>query len=219
MAKINIVGVGPGSPDYVTQAARKMVQKAQLVIGAQRSLDLFPADIKGESVVLTAKNLNSVLKQAAESVKIGKNVALLSTGDPGFSGLLHTVLESGLFNASEIHVVPGVSSIQACAAHLNISWDNARLFTFHDEVSDEQREKLISAVKCGRTILLLPNSRGFAPKDIASFLIELDTDKETPVYICENITLENEKVTATTLGKVVGQGFGSLCVMVIKQAN
>jgi cobalt-precorrin-7 (C5)-methyltransferase len=219
LVKINIVGVGPGSPDYVTQAARKMVQKAQLVIGAQRSLDLFPADIKGESVVLTAKNLNSVLKQAAESVKIGKNVALLSTGDPGFSGLLHTVLESGLFNASEIHVVPGVSSIQACAAHLNISWDNARLFTFHDEVSDEQREKLISAVKCGRTILLLPNSRGFAPKDIASFLIELDTDKETPVYICENITLENEKVTATTLGKVVGQGFGSLCVMVIKQAN
>jgi cobalt-precorrin-7 (C5)-methyltransferase len=219
LVKINIVGVGPGSPDYVTQAARKMVQKAQLVIGAQRSLDLFPADIKGESLVLTAKNLNSVLKQAAESVKIGKNVALLSTGDPGFSGLLHTVLESGLFNASEIHVVPGVSSIQACAAHLNISWDNARLFTFHDEVSDEQREKLISAVKCGRTILLLPNSRGFAPKDIASFLIELDTDKETPVYICENITLENEKVTATTLGKVVGQGFGSLCVMVIKQAN
>ena len=219
MVKINIVGVGPGSPDYVTQAARKMVQKAQLVIGAQRSLDLFPADIKGESVVLTAKNLNSVLKQAAESVKIGKNVALLSTGDPGFSGLLHTVLESGLFNASEIHVVPGVSSIQACAAHLNISWDNARLFTFHDEVSDEEREKLIFAVKCGRTILLLPNSRDFAPKDIAIFLIELDVDKETPVYICENVTLENEKISATTLEKVVGQTFGSLCVMVIKQTS
>ena len=219
MVKINIVGVGPGSPDYVTQAARKMVQKAQLVIGAQRSLDLFPADIKGESVVLTAKNLNSVLKQTAESVKSGKNVALLSTGDPGFSGLLHTVLESGLFNASEIHVVPGVSSIQACAAHLNISWDNARLFTFHDEVSDEEREKLIFAVKCGRTILLLPNSRDFAPKDIAIFLIELDVDKETPVYICENVTLENEKISATTLEKVVGQTFGSLCVMVIKQTS
>ena len=193
LAKLNIVGVGPGSPDYVTPAARKIVQQAQLVIGAQRSLDLFPADIKGESVVLTAKNLNSILKQASESVKDGKNVALLSTGDPGFSGLLHTVLESGLFNTSKIHVVPGVSSIQACAARLNISWDNTRLFTFHDEVSDEEKEKLISAVKCGRTILLLPNSRGFTPKDIANFLIELDTDKQTPVYICENITLRKRK--------------------------
>ena len=219
MAKINIVGVGPGSPDYVTPAARKAVQQAQVVIGAQRSLNLFTADIKGETLVLTAKNLSDALKYAAESIKNGKEVALLSTGDPGFSGLLHTVLESELFNAANIKVVPGISSIQACAARLNISWDNTRLFTFHDSVSDDEKEKLVSAVKCGRTILLLPNSRGFAPKDIASVLIELDTDKETPVYICENITLENEKITTTTLGKVSKQTFGSLCVMVIKQTT
>ena len=100
MAKINIVGVGPGSPDYVTPAAKKAVQQAELVIGAQRSLNLFTDDIKGESVVLTAKNLQDLLKHAAESVKNGKDVALLSTGDPGFSGLLHTVLESGLFQDS-----------------------------------------------------------------------------------------------------------------------
>ncbi len=216
MAKINIVGVGPGSPDYVTPAARKVVQNAKLVVGAQRSIDLFTADIKGEKVVLTAKNLNDVLRQSAECIKVGENVALLSTGDPGFSGLLHTVLESGFFNSADINVIPGISSIQACAARLNISWDNTRLFTFHDEVSDEEKEKLISAVKCGRTILLLPNSRGFAPKDIASFLIELDIDKKTPVYICENITLENEKITSSTLGKILGNSFGSLCVMVIK---
>lgn len=219
MAKINIVGVGPGSPDYVTPAARKAVAQAEVVIGAQRSLHLFTADIKGESVALTAKNIDSVIKQAAEYAKDGKNVALLSTGDPGFSGLLHTVLESELFNTSEIHVVPGVSSIQACAARLNISWDNTRLFTFHDEVSDDEKEKLISAVKCGRTILLLPNSKNFTPKDIATFLIELDADKNMPIYICENITLENEKITASTLEKVSKMTFGSLCVMVIKQTN
>ena len=195
------------------------MQQAQVVIGAQRSLNLFTADIKGEKLVLTAKNLSEALKHASESIKNDKKVALLSTGDPGFSGLLHTVLESGLFAPDQINVVPGVSSIQACAARLNISWDNTRLFTFHDEVSEEEKEKLVSAVKCGRTILLLPNSRGFTPKDIASFLIELDTDKETPVYICENLTLENEKMTSTTLEKVSEQTFGSLCVMVIKQTT
>ncbi len=216
MAKINIVGVGPGSPEYVTPAARKIVQNAKLVIGAQRSINLFTADLKGEKVVLTAKNLKDALKQAAESVKVGEEVAMLSTGDPGFSGLLHTVLESGFFDSQDICVIPGISSIQACAAVLNISWDNTRLFTFHDKVSDEEKEKLISAVKCGHTILLLPNSRGFTPKDIASFLIDLDTDKETPIYICENITLENEKITSGSLESVSKQTFGSLCVMVIK---
>ena len=77
------------------------MQQADLVIGAQRSLNLFTADIKGDKMVLTAKNLQDALKQAAESVKSGKKVALLSTGDPGFSGLLHTVLESGLFNTAD----------------------------------------------------------------------------------------------------------------------
>jgi len=219
LAKINIVGVGPGSPEYVTPAARKAVAQAQVVIGAQRSLNLFTSEAKGETLVLTAKNLNASLKHAAESVRNGEEVALLSTGDPGFSGLLHTVLESCLFKVEEINVVPGISSIQASAARLNFSWDNTRLFTFHDEVSDVEKEKLVSAVKCGRTILLLPNSRGFTPKDIASFLIELDTDKQTPVYICENLTLENEKVIESTLEKVAEQSFGSLCVMVIKQTS
>jgi cobalt-precorrin-7 (C5)-methyltransferase len=217
VAKINVVGIGPGSPVFVTPAAKKAVQQAQLVIGAQRCITLFTDDIKGESVVLTAKNLQDLLKQAAESVKNGKDVALLSTGDPGFSGLLHTVKESGLFREADIKVIPGVSSIQACAACLNISWDNTRLFTFHDSVSDDEKQKLVSAFQCGHTILLLPNSRGFAPKDIAALLIETGADTQTPVYICENITLDNEKVTKTTIEEITGQTFGGLCVMVIKQ--
>ncbi len=68
------------------KGARKTVQQAEVVIGAQRSLNLFTEDIKGETMVLTAKNLNSALKFAVESAEKGKNVALLSTGDPGFSG-------------------------------------------------------------------------------------------------------------------------------------
>jgi cobalt-precorrin-7 (C5)-methyltransferase len=217
LAKLNIVGIGPGSADYVTPAARKAVQNAELVIGAQRSINLFTADIKGKTVVLTAKNLKDSLKQAADSLKSGKNTVLLSTGDPGFSGLLHTVLESGLFTAEDVNVIPGISSIQACAARLNISWDNTRMFTFHEgEVSDGQKEKLVSAVQCNHTILLLPDPRSFTPKDIASLLIEAGADKKTSVYICENITLENEKITPSTLEGVLGLSFGSLCVMVIK---
>ncbi len=194
------------------------MQNADLVFGAQRSVALFSGGIKAETVVLTAKNLEDSLKKAAQSVKAGKNVALLSTGDPGFSGLLHTVLESGLFQEKDIHVIPGVSSIQACAARLNISWDNTRLFTFHEgDVSDDAKGKLVSAYQCGRTILLLPAQKDFAPKDIAALLLETGADPQTPVYACENITLENEKITQTTLEKAATQSFRHLCVMVIKQ--
>jgi cobalt-precorrin-7 (C5)-methyltransferase len=218
LAKINIVGVGPGSPDYVTPAARKAVAQSDVVIGAQRSLNIFSSEIKGEVIVLNAKNLQDALKHGVESAKNGKNVALLSTGDPGFSGLLHTFLESGLVTAENINVIPGVSSIQACAAKIGMSWDATCLFTFHEgNVTVNDKNHLLSCVNNGKNVLLLPDSRAFPPKEIASFLIEGGVNKKTPVYICENITLENEKVTASTLEKVTEQSFGSLCVMVIKQ--
>jgi cobalt-precorrin-7 (C5)-methyltransferase len=217
LAKINIVGVGPGSPDYVTPAAKKTVQQAQVVIGAQRSLVLFTGDIKGEAMVLTAKNIDSALKFASKSVKAGKNVALLSTGDPGFSGLLHTVLESGLVKPEEISVVPGVSSIQACAAKLGISWDSASLFTFHEgNVSAEEKDALVSCLRRGKDVLLLPDSRAFPPMEIAAYLVKAGVSKETTVFICENLTLTEERITSKTLGQISNQTFGALAVMVIK---
>jgi len=218
LAKLNIVGVGPGSTDFVTPAARKIVKEAQLVIGAQRSIALFNQEIKSEIIILTAKNLRDSLEKASEAVKTGRNVALLSTGDPGFSGLLHTALESKLFKLSDINVVPGVSSIQVCAARLNLNWHNVRLFTFHEgQVSNDKKEKLISAYQCGLTIMLLPDSKNFMPKDIAALLIQTGAEKQTTVYVCENLTLENEKITQTTLKQAQELTFGSLCVMVIKQ--
>ncbi len=217
MAKLNIVGVGPGSPDYVTPAARKAVAQAQIVIGAQRSLDLFASEVNGETLILTAKNLHEALKYAAESLNSGKNVALLSTGDPGFSGLLHTVLESGLFNAENITVTPGVSSIQACAAKIALNWDTTCLFTFHEgNVTAEDKNHLLTCVKNNKNVMLLPDSRAFPPKEIATFLITSGVEKKIPVYICENLTLENEKITSSTLEKISAQSFVPLCVMVIK---
>lgn len=217
MAKLEVVGVGPGSPDYVTLAARKAVENADLVVGAKRSLELFEG-IKGETVVLTAKNIQESLKKAADTISEGKRAVVLSTGDPGFSGLLHTALESGLFTQKDITVIPGVSSIQASAARLGISWDTARLFTFHDgEVSDDKKSKLVAVYQCGHTIMLLPASRGFTTKDVAALLLEAGANPETEVYICENVTLENEKITQTSLSSAVSQTFGSLCIMVIKQ--
>ena len=40
---IVIVGCGPGSPDYLTAAAIRAVQEAEVLVGARRLLELFPA--------------------------------------------------------------------------------------------------------------------------------------------------------------------------------
>ena len=216
VAKLNVVGIGPGSLDYVTPIARQAVQDADVVIGAERSLSLFRNDIKGETVALTAKNVNEILKYAAESAEKGKTVALLSTGDPGFSGLLRSISKYIVEKDVEVNVIPGVSSVQACAARLCMCWDEMSLFSFHKGTTAEKKAQLLKAVREGNDIMLLPDPKAFAPRDIASFLIEAGLDKKTPVFVCERLTLSDERVVESTLEQAATLDFDALCVMVIK---
>jgi cobalt-precorrin-7 (C5)-methyltransferase len=216
MAKLSVVGIGPGAPEYVTPAARQAVQDAEVVIGAERSLKLLKKDIKGESITLTAENVNEMLKHAVESAEKGKTIALLSTGDPGFSGLLSSILKYTQGKNVEVNVVPGVSSIQACAARLRMCWDEMSLFTFHKGATDEKKAQLLKAVREGKDVMLLPEPKAFRPREIASFLLKSGLDKATPVFVCERLTLSGERVVETTLERSAKLDFDALCVMVIK---
>lgn len=216
MRKLTIVGVGPGSPDYVTPAARKAVQKAQVVIGSERNLNLLQGDIRGETLTLTGKNVDELLEYAHDSAAKGKAVVLLSAGDPGFSGLLGSVLSRADGKNVEVSVIAGVSAIQVCAARLGMCWERAVLFTFHNGVTEKQKEALLEAVKAGKDVFLLPETKTFMPSDIAAFLVNSGIDKTTHVAVCENLTLDNERVVESTLEEAAEQKFSPMCVMVIR---
>jgi precorrin-6B methylase 1 len=110
-----------------------------------------------------------------------------------------------------------VSSIQACAAKISLSWDTTCLFTFHEgNITTEDKNHLLSCVKNGKSVMILPDSRAFRPKEIASFLLNAGLDNETPVFVCESLTLPAEKVTSSTLAEASRQDFAPLNVMVIK---
>jgi cobalt-precorrin-7 (C5)-methyltransferase len=218
MAKIRIVGVGPGSPEYVTPIAKKAVATAQVIIGSERALSMFAGDISGETIKLTAKNINSILKNAVESSQQGKLVVLLSTGDPGFSGLLRTFSKLTIDRNIEVDVIPGISSVQVCAARLLLPWDEMRLFTFHQHATEEEKRELFESVRSRRIVMLLPESKSFFPAEVAKFLIGKSVSANTPAFVCENLTLKDERIVSTTLAGISEHRFSSLCVMVIKPA-
>jgi cobalt-precorrin-7 (C5)-methyltransferase len=216
LAKLYIVGAGPGSPDYVTPAARKAVQEAQIVIGAECVLGLFREDIKSQTMMLTCENIDDTLKCASDSAKSGKTVAVISTGDPGFSGLLGSVLRRSLEKNVDVIVIPGISSVLACAAKLCMPWDDAVLFTFHKGASIERKREFAAAVKSGKTVLLLPDPAVFTPSEISEYLIKVGVSKETCVVVCQNLTLANEKIIETTLEGALKRSFDPTCVMLIE---
>ncbi len=206
MSKLYVVGIGPGSIDYLTIKSKKIVNSVDIMMGSERALDLFPKS-KAERIQLDAVNMGSCLKLAVSKVSSGKSVALLSTGDPGFSGILKPILE--LSDNIEVEVVPGISSLQLCAAKLQIPWDNANLITLHGKgLSNE----LIELIDNGKPTIILPN---FKVNEVIQFLIDNGVDGERKAAICEKLSYSDERLVKKSLNSLLKDEFSYMSVVVV----
>lgn len=206
MSKLYIIGIGPGSEDYLTVKAKRIVDSVEVLMGSKRALELFPESM-AEKIELDPKNMRASFKHAISLVRTGKSVALLSTGDPGFSGILKPLLD--LSESVDVEVVPGISSIQLCAAKLQIPWDEVNLITLHGK---EISKELLKALENKKTTMILPN---FNVKEIAEFLLDNGVDPHKEVAICEKLSYPDERIVKMPLKSVLDEDFSYMCVMVI----
>ena len=61
MSKIHIVGIGPGSKEYLTFKARQVVESTDILIGSKRALELFD-DVINEKIEIGAGNMGEYLQ-------------------------------------------------------------------------------------------------------------------------------------------------------------
>ena len=210
MSKLYIVGIGPGAKEYLTYKAVETVKSADIVIGSKRAIDLFD-DIK-EVKEFNVKNLHGNLEESVDIAKSGKTVALLSTGDPGFSGLLSPILEISKekdFDLNKIEVIPGISSLQLASAKSQIPWDKANIMTFHGR---ENIEEILPIIDNGKETIALPSRK---VKDMAQFLIDNDVNPDRKVIVCERLSYPDERVVEASLKEISESEFTYMCVMVI----
>jgi cobalt-precorrin-7 (C5)-methyltransferase len=181
---ITIVGCGPGSPDYVTPAARAAVERAEALVGAKRLLDLFPSH-RGKRVEVTT-DIDKILASIGDLVEAG-SVAVLVSGDPGLFSLCRLVIER--FGTGACRVIAGVSSVQAAFAKIGLDWSDAHIISAHKRDPDLDPRTLLEADK----IAILGGRQGAA--DWIADLLKLDYAKDRKVFVCEDLTLESERVS------------------------
>jgi cobalt-precorrin-7 (C5)-methyltransferase len=206
MPNLSIIGIGPGSPEYLTFKAKKIVESADVLIGSRRALKLF-TDVEGEKFELGVGNMDEMLHLAVTKARQNCSVVLLSTGDPGFSGILNPILK--LVDEMDMEVIPGISSIQICAAKLKIPWDQANIITLHGKGISEE---LIQMLNNGKTTFILPNN---TIEEIVNYLIRSGIDPNRKVAVCENLSYPEERILKTTLKNVLNENFGYMCVLVV----
>ena len=218
--KVYIVGVGPGSPRYLTTEAERVIREASIVVGWE--LDLLPARslTTGKKIYFQdANNYIQVAEEAAdEARKRGETVAVLRIGDPCISSGLAGLLK--VFHDFEVKIVPGISSIQLAAATAQINIDESVIISFHDGGDDlkEKRRLMLDAFGRNRHLIILtgPDQK---PDETASYLIKNGVSETTLTFVCENLTLGDEKIFRGALRDVIARQFSWLSVMVMKKGD
>ena len=61
MNKMNIVGIGPGDREYLTLGAIETIENSDVLVGSQRSLDLFDY-LDAKMVVLEPRDIPKTVK-------------------------------------------------------------------------------------------------------------------------------------------------------------
>ncbi|MGV8131918.1 MAG: cobalt-precorrin-7 (C(5))-methyltransferase [Methanobrevibacter sp.] len=208
--KIYIIGIGPGSSEYLTKKAVDTVKTSDYTVGSTRAIDLF--DDVNNKIAFNVKDLLDKLEKGVDLAIEGNTVSILSTGDPGFSGVLNTVLRIANeknFPEEKIEVIPGISSLQLAAARNHIQWDNANVMTFHGR---ENIEDILKVINNGKTTIALPSKK---VRDMAQFLLDNGVDEHREVVVCERLSYDDEKIVQSTLKDIANSEFTYMCIMVI----
>ena len=208
--KIYIIGIGPGSSEYLTKKAVDTVKTSDYTVGSTRAIDLF--DDVNNKIAFNVKDLLDKLEKGVDLAIEGNTVSILSTGDPGFSGVLNTVLRIANeknFPEEKIEVIPGISSLQLAAARNHIQWDNANVMTFHGR---ENIEDILKVINNGKTTIALPSKK---VRDMAQFLLDNGVDEHREVVVCERLSYDDEKIVQSTLKDIASSEFTYMCIMII----
>ncbi len=216
MNKVYIVGVGPGSPRYLTREVEEVIRKADIVVGWE--FDLLPARSLTTGKKVYLQDVNNYIQVAGEAAdearKTGETVAVLRVGDPCISSGLVGLLK--VFHDSEVSVVPGISSVQLAAAAAQINIDESVVISFHDgEVDLKEKQRFMVDVFSRNRHLIVITGPKQKPEETASYLIKNGISETTPTLVCENLTLEDEKISRGTLRDFAGKQFSWLSVMVV----
>jgi len=222
-----VVGIGPGNKEEMTTHALNAIRQSDIIVGYKTYIDLVQEHITDKEVVVNG--MRGEVERCTKAVELaseGKNVAVISSGDPGVYAMSGLVLE--IVSAKEldldIEIVPGITSANGASASLGapIMHDHAYI-SLSDLLTDfELIKKRLALAAEGDFVICLfnPKSKG-RPTHIntARDILLKHKSEETVVGIVNNAKREGEKVTITTLGKMLNHHIDMTTMVVIGNSN
>lgn len=225
MSNVNVVGVGPGSPNYVTEVVKEIIKNSDIIVGYKYTLKTIEQLIDGKEIhEITMQDQEDTYQSISK--KLGeKKLVIPFTGDVNFSE--SEVVDRIIEIFDDVKIIPGISSIQVAASKARVPLDKSKVITLHISTSIEnQKLELQRALLDGFSVILVPRpwpkdlKKHFMPSQIAVYLRKngFDTTK-LKVHVFEFLTTQKETSFVGFVSELEGKEFSDLSVMVFDQAK
>ena len=204
-----IVGAGPGDPELITVKGQKLLSEADVIIYAGSLVNPALLDYAKAGCEIhnsASMTLPQVINVIEDSVKQGKMVVRLHTGDPSIYGAIQEQMDALDKLGIEYKVVPGVSSFLATAAALKQEYtlpgiSQTVIITRNEgRTPVPDREKLRSLAAHQATMCIFLSITMLA--DVVKELIAGGYKPETPIAIVQRASWPEEKIVRATLATI-----------------
>jgi len=225
MGEVYAVGVGPGSPRYITDVVKEIILYSDTVVGYKYTLKTIERLLVNKEVhEITMQDQEEVYQKIAKTLG-DKTLVVPFTGDVNFSE--SEVVDRLIEIFGNVQIIPGISSIQVAASKARVPLDKSKVITMHVTTSIEEKKiELQKALLDGYSVVLVPRpwpkdpSKNFMQSEIAFYLKVhgFDTSK-MKVHVFEFLTTEKETSFVGTVKDLEGKQFSDLSVMVFDQTK
>jgi cobalt-precorrin 5A hydrolase/precorrin-3B C17-methyltransferase len=203
--RLAIVGLGPGSRDLLTTAAKAELRRASVVVGLDQYVDQIRDLLRGGTTILSS-GLGQEEERAHTAVaraREGFSVALIGSGDAGVYAMASPALEVA-DESIEVVGVPGVTAGLAAAAVLGapLGHDHCYLSLSDLHTPWPLIERRVSAAAEGDFVLLCYNPRSAKRDWQLGRVLELLADHRpptTPIGVVRNASRPDQSASLSTL--------------------
>ncbi|HPX78337.1 MAG TPA: precorrin-3B C(17)-methyltransferase, partial [Methanobacterium sp.] len=183
--------------DDMTIRALNAIDEADVIIGYKGYIKHIDDLVKGKKVV--SKGMGQELLRAELAVresKAGKNVVLISSGDPGVFGMAIVLFQLiGKYKHLEVEVIPGISAVNFAASILGAPLHDFAVISLSDLLTP------LSEIKC-------KIKKACEGDFVIAFYNPMSKTRKKPFAEALNI-LQDEMKPSTPVGLVKGKDGGA----------
>ena len=206
LAKIYVVGIGPGSYENMTQRAQQALAECDVIVGYTVYIDLVKEHFPGKQMLTTPMRKEvERCRLAFEEAQKGQTVAMICSGDAGIYGMTGVMQELlAEYPGVELENVPGISAVISGAAILGATlMHDFAVISLSDLLTPwEKIEKRLECAAAADFVICLYNPSSHKRKDYLQRACDIVLRHAAPETVCgiaKNIGREGEGIEVLTL--------------------